>query len=212
MPIFPHIGRLFAKRISPSLKSRPTPDIAGREIPAVDRVRRHFYNERGFQTYGTFFAHWGGWITAGHVISEAALKTPPFADGDLEHRPGGLDAALLGCDVPSNAPPNPYETQEIVACGYPAGSQVAAVRFGKVYMKRPNGLGPWIAHIEKPDEPVVVGMSGGAVFDIKTREPIGIIITRNSPADLNHDRDPDESFDFVPLSEVWSAIMGPPSA
>ena len=57
-----------------------------------------------------------------------------------------------------------------------------------------------------PDEPVVTGMSGGPVLDAKTLEPIGITITRNSPADLNNDRDPDESADFIALSSVWEAM------
>ena len=74
----------------------------------------------------------------------------------------------------------------------------------KGYFERNPGT--WITHIEMPDEPVVTGMSGGPVIDIATGEPIGIIITRNSPADLNNDRDPDESCDFIALSAVWDAV------
>ena len=48
-------------------------------------------------------------------------------------------------------------------------------------------------------------MSGGAVMDA-SGQPIGILTTRNSPADLNNDRDPDESFDFISLAGVWRAI------
>jgi len=44
-------------------------------------------------------------------------------------------------------------------------------------------------------------------MDVATNKPIGIIITRNSPADLNNDRDPDESCDFIALSAVWDAAM-----
>ncbi len=77
-------------------------------------------------------------------------------------------------------------------------------RKGVVYFER--GAGQWIAHIRDPDEPVVTGMSGGPVIDTETGEPIGIIITRNSPADLNNDRDPDESADFIALSSVWDAL------
>jgi len=57
--------------------------------------------------------------------------------------------------------------------------------------------------------PVVTGMSGGPVLDAKTLKPIGITITRNSPADLNNDREPDESADFIALSDVWEAISNP---
>jgi len=80
-----------------------------------------------------------------------------------------------------------------------------AARVGKVYYERLPGT--WIAHIENPDEPVVTGMSGGPVIDAKTGEPIGIIITRNSPADLNNDRDPDESCDFISLAALWDGAM-----
>ena len=79
-------------------------------------------------------------------------------------------------------------------------------RHGHVYIERGAGSGTWIAHIESPDEPVVTGMSGGPVTDADSGKPIGIIITRNSPADLNNDRNPDESCDFIALSEVWEAV------
>ena len=65
-------------------------------------------------------------------------------------------------------------------------------------------------HIQTPDEPVVTGMSGGRVRSVDTGEVLGIIITRNSPADLDRDRDPDESCDFTALSAVWSAVNGAP--
>lgn len=79
-------------------------------------------------------------------------------------------------------------------------------RRGHVYIERGAGSGTWIAHIETPDEPVVTGMSGGPIVDADSGAPIGIIITRNSPADLNNDRDPDESCDFIALSAVWEAV------
>ena len=77
-------------------------------------------------------------------------------------------------------------------------------RTGRIYFERSPGQ--WIMHIFEPDEPVVTGMSGGPVLDAKTRLPIGITITRNSPADLNNDRIPDESADFIALSSVWDAM------
>ena len=49
-------------------------------------------------------------------------------------------------------------------------------------------------------------MSGGPVVDADSGLPLGIVITRNSPADLNNDRDPDESCDFIALSAVWEAV------
>jgi hypothetical protein len=168
-------------------------------------VRRHFYNEPGFQTYGSFFAHWDGWITAGHVMTEASDILPIFAERMDVSWPDGLDAATLGCTLPNSAPPAPFNGQAITCIGFPAGSSAPAIRTGKVYLNR--GGGSWIAHIISPDEPVVSGMSGGVVIDSESGEPIGIIITRNSPADLNNDRDPDESYDFTALFDVWVAIM-----
>lgn len=179
-------------------RPRPKPQAG---LP-VD-VRRHFYNEPGFQTYGSFFAFWDGFITAGHVLSEASGLLPPFASHATHNWPGGLDAALLDCRLPDAAPDAPYPGQAVTMIGFPGGSSVASTREGKVYIRRSDLS--FIAHIITPDEPVVTGMSGGVVLDTLTQTPIGIIITRNSPADLNADRDPDESCDFTALSDVWQA-------
>jgi len=119
--------------------------------------------------------------------------------------PDGLDAAIVGCSLPHHRPQPPQVGQDVVIRGYPAGSRHIEQRTGRVYFERSSGQ--WIAHIVEPDEPVVTGMSGGPVLDAKTLEPIGITITRNSPADLNHDRDPDESADFIALSAVWDALQ-----
>ena len=120
--------------------------------------------------------------------------------------PEGLDAALKGCDIPDTAPPPPYSGQIVRLLGFPAGSRHLETRMGTVYIERETGSGHWITHIKSPDEPVVSGMSGGPVIDIKTDLPIGIIITRNSPADLDHDQKADQSCDFVALSAVWDAV------
>jgi len=182
-------------RLSP-VKSEPTGDID---------IRRHFYNERGFQCYASFFAHWDGWITAGHCMTETNDCLPPFASGACDSWPEGLDAAILGCRLPKNRPADPFIGQEVICKGFPAGARSLEIRKGKVYFERNPGT--WIVHITQPDEPVVSGMSGGPVVDIATGQPIGVIITRNSPADLNNDRDPDESCDFISLAAVWDAMM-----
>jgi len=172
--------------------------------PGLD-IRRHFYNQRGFQCYASFFAYWDGWISAGHCLTEAHDLFPPFAKGELNSWPGGLDAALMGCRLPAQKPEAPIIGQRVIMKGFPAGCRTMEIRHGHVYIERGMGSGTWIAHIETPDEPVVTGMSGGPVIDRDSGQPIGIIITRNSPADLNNDRDPDESCDFIALSEVWEA-------
>lgn len=209
----------FLKRIFGIKTDEPEPAPQGAPPPLITRptesfetglIRRHFYNEAGFQTYGSFFSAWQGWITAAHVLDEAKGLLPPFADGNTDKWPAGLDAALIGCTLPDQMPRAPKSGQLIKCIGYPAGSAHPAERQAKVYMKRPGQTDTWIAHILEPDEPVVTGMSGGAVIDIETDMPIGIIITRNSPADLNNDRDPDESLDFVSLSGVWEVLQTGP--
>ena len=194
-------------------RNRPTPrrlpdDIPPAPIPvARELVRRHFYNERGFQTYASFFGHWRGTLTAGHVLTESGERRPPFAHGTLINWPDGLDAAVIGCQLPRICPAEPVPGQSVICQGYPAGSAHLASRSAKVYMPRPNAPDTWIAQIIEPDEPVVTGMSGGPVMDARTGEPIGILITRNSPADLDNDRDPDESFDFISLAGLWRACQ-----
>ncbi len=188
-----------------SILSRQAPQKDSANNPA--NVKRHFYNEKGFQCFASFFPLWNGWATAGHVLTDAAHAWPDFAGLGADHIwPEGLDAALKGCDIPDHKPAAPKAGQIVDIWGYPAGSRYLEKRSGTVYIERGAGSGTWIAHIKSPDEPVVSGMSGGPVIDRATGAPLGIVITRNSPADLNADRDPDESCDFVALSSVWEAI------
>ena len=176
-------------------------------------VRRYFHNPRELQCYTSWFAHWGGWISAGHCLTETQDHLPSFAAGhDFIKWPDGLDAALVGCELPLRRPTDPVVGQEVIIQGFPAGSRHIEIRTGKVYFER--NPGQWITHIFQPNEPVVTGMSGGPVLDAKTGVPIGITITRNSPADLDNDRAPDESADFIALSSVWDAVkldVNPPA-
>lgn len=174
--------------------------------PEEARVRRFFHNRANFQCYTSWFSHWGGWITAGHCITDAQGHVADFAQGEVTSWPDGLDAALVGCTLPAKRPARPRIGQDVILQGYPAGSAHLSNRTARVYLERSPGQ--WICHITHPIEPVVTGMSGGPVLDAVTREPIGIIITRNSPADLNNDRIPDESADFIALSDVWDASRG----
>lgn len=211
--------KLFRRRQHKTAPSsyQPTPTPAVKKSPAPSRptpstprtkgqVRRHFYNTGRFQCYASFFPHWGGWITAGHCMTDAQDHVPPFASGEVIKWPDGLDAALIGCRLPAQAPRAPREGEAVVAEGYPAGSRHLEQRRGKVYFQRAPGV--WIMHIDTPDEPVVTGMSGGRVRSLETGETLGVIITRNSPADLDRDQDPDESCDFTALSAVWEALSG----
>lgn len=198
--------RRFFKKSSTPL---PTPVTVAPALPNEQRasgadIRRYFHNQRNFQCYTSWFAHWGGWISAGHCLTEAQEHLPGFATGPFKKWPDGLDAALVNCTLPATRPADPVIGQDVIMSGFPAGCRALESRTGRVYFERMPGQ--WIAHIFDPDEPVVTGMSGGPVLDAKTGEPIGIIITRNSPADLNNDRDPDESADFIALSAVWDAL------
>ena len=180
---------------------KPVRDIISTNLD----VRRYFHNENHFQCYTSWFAHWGGWISAGHCITDAQDHLPDFAQGHTVSKwPGGLDAALVDCTLPASRPAGPVIGQDVILQGFPAGCRHMEERTGRIYFERSPGQ--WIMHIFEPDEPVVTGMSGGPVLDAKTRLPIGITITRNSPADLNNDRVPDESADFIALSSVWDAM------
>jgi len=204
MPIL----RFFRRFFTPAEQKLVTGAKPEEFVPKPYRVRRHFFNLKTLQCYGTFFPYWDGWISAGHVLTSSQHKWPPYADkNNPELWPGGLDAAVNGCEVPKAPPATPYAGQAVRILGFPAGSRNLETRMGKVYMERTTGSGNWIAHIQAPDEPVVTGMSGGPVIDIKTDLPIGILITRNSPADLDKDQIPDQSCDFVALSAVWEVLQ-----
>lgn len=131
---------------------------------------------------------------------------PEFTDPNpLIIRPGGIDAALIGTRLPDDAPPPIKADDDLIAIGYPAGSHQHAVRHCRAYLRRPGTEAAWIAHITAPEEPVVVGMSGGLVYRRSDAEPVGIITTRNTPADLDRDGDRDQSLDFVALDAVYEA-------
>ena len=211
MSIFSFWRRKQSTTLSSNAPTASTPPLATlpkaqAELPYKFDIRRHFYNQPRFQCYASFFAYWGGWISAGHCLTDTNDMPPPFASGDLLSWPEGLDAALIGVTLPGTRPADPVIGQKVTCLGYPAGSRIMELRHAKVYIERGKGSGTWIAHIREPDEPVVTGMSGGPVIDALTGQPLGIIITRNSPADLNNDRDPDESCDFIALSSVWDAV------
>jgi len=170
-------------------------------------VRRHFFDEERFETYGSFFNLWGGWATAAHVTEAASQIIPGFASGPLIERPGSLklDAAFMGCTFPTTAPPQLTAHQRVEVLGFPAGSAAVARRLGQVHARRPEGVS-WIVRIESPNEPVTSGMSGGVVVDLKTKEPVGIIIERNSKADLDLDPEQDHSLNIVSLHDAWMSM------
>lgn len=173
---------------------------------ARDSLARYFLNDGAIQTYGSFFRLWDGWVTAAHVYTEMNRKAPPFAAGVQIISPSFLDVALFGITLPTVRPAEPQIGQKLLAVGYPAGCARPEYRESVVYFRRSSES--FIARIITPREPVVVGMSGGMVISEDTGEPIGVIVVRNSPADLDRDGIRDESFDFVALSDIYDAVIG----
>ena len=186
-------------------------------------LRRYFYEgliparghpdvkQQGY-VYGSLFAHWGGWVTAGHVLYDANHNPPPYANGQVIYRPGGLDAALVGCRLPDMPPPNINENDEIIISGFPAGSAAPAIREGAAYTYRnpepweEKEFGRWVIRIDKPTEPVVSGMSGGVAINASTGDIVGIVTHSNSPHNIDTDPEDDHSLDIVSLWDVWHAI------
>lgn len=198
------------------------PVILGDGLKSVD-LRRYFYEglipnrdhsdlkNQGY-VYGSLFSHWGGWITAGHVIYDANHIPPPYANGELIYRPGKLDAALVGCRLPDTPPPNIHEQDKIIVSGFPAGSAAPAIRDGAAYIYRKpqsweaKDFGRWIVRIDQPNEPVVSGMSGGVAINATTGQIVGIVTHTNSPSNIDSDPETDHSLDIVSLYDVWHAV------
>lgn len=174
------------------------------KIPSELKLKRVFFSDSQIQTYGTFFYFENCWFTAKHVIDSMGDLSTTFP---LGFQKSILDAAY-SCeqlaiekikDVIQAS--SIYSGQKVRVLGYPAGSENLAERIGEVYLKRPN-QDAWIGIIHSPDEPVVVGMSGGIVLEIDSNKVLGILITRNSPADLDADGKLDNSFDFISLDDI----------
>lgn len=197
-------------------------DFVGNQID----IRRHFFDEATFETYGTFFALWDGWISAGHVADAAADGVPPFASEPLVKWPivddgllnaafpneidrinvDKLDAALYNCHVPTDQPAQLQDNQLVTVHGFPAGSAFMSSREGYVYLRASNER-KWIIAITSPSEPVTSGMSGGVVLDVQTGDPVAIIVERNSKSDIDGDQIPMEhSLRVISLHDVWRAI------
>ena len=210
-PNAPHINNM-----------EPQPFLLAGTTKNVD-LRRYFYEglipvrghpdvkQQGY-VYGSLFAHWGGWVTAGHVLYDANHNPPPYANGSVIYRPGKLDAALVGCRLPSTPPPNVHEGDKIIVSGYPAGSATPAIREGAAHIYRKpesweeKDFGRWVIRIDLPTEPVVSGMSGGVALNATTGDIVGIVTHSNSPHNIDGDPEDDHSLDIVSLHDVWHAV------
>lgn len=174
-------------------------------------VRRHFDGS----TWGTFWDYCGVTLTADHVPAGMADNGEAFTGKTVHRSSGVIDAAWYGerwkCDEPSN----PERGMDVYVLGYPGGSGDASLREGRVYLQRGSSGSPgyeiatWIVvfdGVEITAEPVVGGMSGGIVTDHEFN-PVGILVTQNSPSDLDNDGKPDQSADIVGLADFYAALI-----
>lgn len=194
-------------------------------------VKRYFYEGKTGQAPGTFFSLWDGHLSANHVLAQQNRQAPPFASPQIQSGEGVIDACLFGCNLAGEARPDePELEQKVFVYGYPGGSQKMASRIGSVYWKRseiPDGAGDysiptWVGLIDerpadiRPDteeanyyEPVFIGMSGGLVMT-EDGTPLGILVGRSGPSDVDFDGDLDQLFEFVALSDVWDVFESAP--
>lgn len=195
------------------------------ELSERDLVAQHLIDNhqitRGFENnaYGTYWNHCGVWITAGHVHKETRGAIPSPVSGEPISGPV-IDAAFYGDDWSCDLVPDLKEGQSVWVAGYPGGSDALAMRKGEVYLKRSssgsdgyegatwivvfpaNNIAAWLS------EPVAGGMSGGAVIDAETLEPLAILVTQNSPTTLQAFGDsPVHSSDVVSIIDAHQALI-----
>ncbi len=202
------------------------------------RVKGFYSFTRAGQAPGTFWAYWGGFITAAHVYEAMGFSVPNFAQGRVQAGLALIDACLIGCNLSGTPRPRaPVEGERFRCYGVPNGGHEVVMRVGHVKFQYVNGgpteysTKPWLAQIDDIPEPrppmvpitgdllehtfyqpAVVGMSGGPVIGADNT-PIGILVNNNGQTDLDGDGDPDRSINFVALRDVWGVwASGGPDA
>ncbi len=189
-------------------------------VAVENKIVKLFDVTRGVSdtSYGTYWKYCGGWFTADHVHEAMDLNAPKFVSGRVVRAPGLIDAVWYGKKWSCGAPANLEIGMEVHLLGYPGGSDKPTLRQGKVHFHREESgsdgyqTGTWIVVFEPRDdagisgEPVVVGMSGGIVTD-RNFNPVGILVTQNSPADLNGDGALEQSVDIVSLSDAYRILI-----
>lgn len=171
------------------------------------------------RSYGTYWKYCGGWFTADHVHEAMELNAPDFISRGVVRAPGIIDAVWYGQKWKCATPANPTLREAVYVLGYPGGSDAPSLRRGKVHFKREESgsegyqMGTWVIVFEPrgdaglSGEAVVVGMSGGIVTDTDFN-PVGILVTQNSPADLDGDGELDQSVDIVGLKDAYEVLIG----
>ena len=168
--------------------------------------------------YGTYWKYCGGWFTADHVHKAMNYEPPDFVPGEVIRAPGIIDAAWYGRKWSCPAPTNPKDGMAVYLLGYPGGSDKPTLRQGKVHIRRAQSgsqgyrISTWIVVFDPREdagiigEAVVGGMSGSIVTD-HNYNPVGILVTQNSPSDFNGDGDLENSVDIVGLTDAYEVLF-----
>jgi len=129
-----------------------------------------------------------------------------------------LDAAWYGKKWTCGAPETLKLGMSVYLLGYPGGSDQPTLRQGRVHFHRTESgslgyqMGTWIVVFDSrgeaglSGEAVVGGMSGAIVTD-QDLNPVGILVTQNSPADLDGDGALDQSVDIVSLTDAYRVLI-----
>lgn len=217
--------------LAPNLDATPPAQSRTRD---TDYTQRHGDNDlfglyfrgiHGVNTWGSFWSHWGGMLTAHHVIEEMGSWSPKHPDAEQAPRflrspelkgPNGpvyLDAAFAGIRLPSDPPPRPESGMRVEVWGFPAGcTRQPEIRKGYVYLPSlDQGRQSYIIVLDNDQVPVSGGMSGGIVYwskDNGALEPLGITIAMSSA--FNADEDPllEDNVSMTSLYHLWAAIHG----
>lgn len=120
--------------------------------------------------------------------------------------PDYIDGAIYGGRLKVR-PRRMVHGEPVIIVGYPARSKDPVIARGVVHLARHErygiNVGPVsIIRLTLPKEPVMNGMSGGAVLS-EAGEPLAILTTTNGVSDLNGDGHPDYSADVVELHDLW---------
>ena len=189
-------------------------------LAVQNKIVKRFVVSRGVSdtSYGTYWKYCGGWFTADHVHEAMDLNTPKYIKPAVVRAPGVIDAAWYGKKWTCEPPLSPEIGMAVYVLGYPGGSDEPTLRQGTVHFHRMESgsegyqTGTWIVVFEPREdagisgEAVVTGMSGGIVTDADLN-PVGILVTQNSPADINGDGGLDQSVDIVGLDDAYRILI-----
>jgi len=184
------------------------------------KIVKQFDVRRGVSdtSYGTYWKYCGGWFTADHVHEAMNLQPPNFVSARAVRAPGLIDVVWYGKKWSCDAPNAPEIGMPVYLLGYPGGSDKPSLRQGKVHFHRTEGGSEgyqnrtWIVVFEPREdagifgEAVTIGMSGSIVTDTELN-PIGLLVTQNSPADMDGDGLLEQSVDIVSLDDAYRILI-----